>query len=395
MTKLRALQPYLNQLLPDEWKLIPLGQIIDLAYGEGLSDENRVAGNIPVFGSNGIVGYHNNAIVKGPAIIVGRKGSAGEVTWSDVDCFPIDTTFFVRPLIEDLDFRWLYYQLVHVNFTRLNAATGVPGLSRSDALDICIPFFDKTEQSRISKVIQQVDYAIENIEFFIEKAQQLKKALMQNLLSGRLKPDGTWRSSNEFACDEKNGKVPMKWRVFRLDELAKVTMGQSPGGDTLNVNGVGIPFIQGKADLGDLSPLPSQYTSDPKKVSEPGDILFTVRAPVGYVCKNNLKLAIGRGIAALKEYQRTDYIFYALQRYKQKFLSLEQGTTFTEINQRELKKFKILAPEDEHERASIITRICDIDDFINKSTQTLQEILKLKKSLMQNLLTGKIRIQAK
>lgn len=406
MTKLRALQPYLNQPLPDEWKLIPLYQIIDLAYGEGLSDENRVAGNIPVFGSNGIVGYHNHSIVKGPAIIVGRKGSAGEVTWSEVDCFPIDTTFYVQPLIENFDFRWLYYQLVYVNFTRLNAATGVPGLSRSDALDICIPFFNKTEQSRISKIIQQVDYAIEDIELSIEKAQQLKKALMQHLLSGRLKPDGTWRTPDEFYVDDRVGKVPKDWCVYRMAELGKFYGGATPSTQQQSYWNGNIYWLVPSdiSGLGDEENI-IQETAD--KITElglascsatmlpQGSVSMSSRATLGDCGILGKNMCTNQGFINIvcNEKICNTYLSYWIRQNKKYISRYAAGTTFLEIGRRQFKKLRIAIPEI-GEQEKIINLLTGIDNTIKVKRAKIFKLKNIKKSLMQNLLTGKIRVQA-
>jgi len=77
------------------WPRVPLGEIIELAYGKSLPARLRRSGSIPVYGANGIAGYHDQAIVPEPTIIVGRKGSAGEIQLTEVSSFPIDTTYYV------------------------------------------------------------------------------------------------------------------------------------------------------------------------------------------------------------------------------------------------------------------------------------------------------------
>ena len=114
----------------------PLRQFDDvctLQYGEALPKEKRIEGPYPVVGSNGITGYHNEYLVEGPAIIVGRKGSAGEVTLIEQNCYPIDTTYYVKqtnPLESDITF--LYWVLKSLNLPDLRGGAGIPGLNRSD-----------------------------------------------------------------------------------------------------------------------------------------------------------------------------------------------------------------------------------------------------------------------
>ena len=84
-----------------EWEICKLGDLLSLEYGFSLPDSRRKDGEIPVIGSNGIVGFHDEAFIDGPAIIIGRKGSVGQVNWIDRGCCPIDTTFYVQRQRED------------------------------------------------------------------------------------------------------------------------------------------------------------------------------------------------------------------------------------------------------------------------------------------------------
>lgn len=243
-------------------------------------------------------------------------------------------------------YQWLTSYPVQERITVVSeGTTGLGNLNIRHFRNMGIQYPKKySEQEEIVKIFETLDEALKATQNSIAQALQLKRALMQHLLSGRLKPDGTWRKPDEFYVDDKFGHIPLEWGIYKFDELAEITMGQSPGGETLNDNLIGVPFIQGKADLGDLHPEPSKYTTAPTRISAPGDLLFTVRAPVGYICINNIHLAIGRGIASMKEFDRTNYLYYAILQNQKKFISLEQGTTFTEINKREIKKFKIVAP---------------------------------------------------
>ena len=108
-------------------------EVCTLEYGSSLPKEKRVEGPYPVVGSNGITGYHNEYLVEGPAIIVGRKGSAGEVTLIEQNCFPIDTTYYVKqvdPSKSDIVF--LYRILKSLGLPDLRGGAGIPGLNRTD-----------------------------------------------------------------------------------------------------------------------------------------------------------------------------------------------------------------------------------------------------------------------
>ena len=114
--------------VPVNWKQMTLGEVLELCYGKALKDENRAAGRIPVYGSGGIVGTHDEALVDGPGIIVGRKGNVGSVYWSDDAFFPIDTVYYVK---SHFSMCFLLYLLKSMNFINNDAA--VPGLNRSQA----------------------------------------------------------------------------------------------------------------------------------------------------------------------------------------------------------------------------------------------------------------------
>lgn len=112
-----------------------LGDILRLEYGKALPAANRLAGEVPVFGSNGMTGNHNVPLIGGPAVIVGRKGTIGLVHWSHVPCFPIDTTFYVVP---DPEYPLLaaYFALQSAGLPNMNSDSAVPGLNRDAALQV-------------------------------------------------------------------------------------------------------------------------------------------------------------------------------------------------------------------------------------------------------------------
>jgi type I restriction enzyme S subunit len=116
--------------IPKGWKVSQIGELLELAYGKALSAKNRELGPFPVYGSGGIGGYHKESLVKGPGIIVGRKGTVGSVFWEDEDFFPIDTVFFVK-LLQDIPLYWIYQRLSLMNIAALGADSAVPGVNRN------------------------------------------------------------------------------------------------------------------------------------------------------------------------------------------------------------------------------------------------------------------------
>ncbi len=145
-----------------------LGEVISLEYGKPLKKEDRKEGDYPVFGSNGIVGFHDEFIVQGPCIIVGRKGSAGEVTFSEKSAFPIDTTFFVSLKDENTNLKYIYYVLQKLPLKTLNIQAGVPGLNRNDAYDLEIPLPPIEVQQEIVEELEGYQKIIDGCRQVVE-----------------------------------------------------------------------------------------------------------------------------------------------------------------------------------------------------------------------------------
>ena len=115
------------------YEMVPFEKVCTLEYGASLPKKKRVEGPYPVMGSNGVSGYHNEYLIEGPAIIVGRKGSAGEVVYVESNCFPIDTTFYVK-LVDPrtTDILYLYHLLKTLDLPNLRGGAGIPGINRKD-----------------------------------------------------------------------------------------------------------------------------------------------------------------------------------------------------------------------------------------------------------------------
>ncbi len=173
--------------VPTGWKVSSIGEIIELTYGKALKEEARYSGSIPVYGSNGQVGWHNEALVKGPGIVVGRKGNPGIVTWVAKDFFPIDTTFYAVPKGPIHAMHYIYYALSLQNLASLAADSAVPGLNRNIAYmtEILVPsveianIFDKNVEPFFNRV------SMNNEESRTLAA--IRDALLSKLLSGEIR----------------------------------------------------------------------------------------------------------------------------------------------------------------------------------------------------------------
>ena len=117
--------------VPEGWAVKSLGELVELAYGKALRAKDRKGGPVPVYGSNGQVGWHDERLVAGPGIVVGRKGNPGIVTWAHSDFFPIDTTFYVVPRDSNKELPFFFFALTSQDLPSISADSAVPGLNRN------------------------------------------------------------------------------------------------------------------------------------------------------------------------------------------------------------------------------------------------------------------------
>jgi type I restriction enzyme S subunit len=136
---------------------VKLGEICEFKYGKALKATDRSGTGAPVYGSNGVVGFHSRALTSGPTIIVGRKGSYGEIHRAEQGCWPIDTTYYIDETSTDADLRWLAHLLSSLGLTNLNRAAAVPGLNREDAYRLPLLLPPKVEQRRLALVLDRVE----------------------------------------------------------------------------------------------------------------------------------------------------------------------------------------------------------------------------------------------
>ena len=191
------------------------------------------------------------------------------------------------------------------------------------------------------------------------------------------------------------GRIPKEWEVVRLKESKEMDliMGQSPPGKSYNKKGEGLPFIQGKAEFGSMCPSPILWTTQPTKIAEEGDILISVRAPVGDVNMCPYRLCIGRGLAAIriKGFSNIFY-FYWFQKEKRRIEGIGKGSTFRAITKDELSNLRIPIPP-LPEQKKIAEILGAVDKRLDLLRNKKERLIRIKKGLMNDLLTGKKRVR--
>jgi len=176
-------------------RAVQLGEVCEFVYGDSLKEEHRRPGKVPVFGSNGIVGWHDQAITSGPTIVIGRKGSIGEINWSSKPCYPIDTTYFVEKTKQPCDLRWLYFTLLKLDLTRLNKSAAIPGLNREDAYEQRIPWPNLSEQKRITGLLEQADRLRRTCRYALDLSESFLPAAFLELFGDPVRNEKGWNSA--------------------------------------------------------------------------------------------------------------------------------------------------------------------------------------------------------
>jgi len=395
--------------IPLDWEVVKLRDVAKKFYNGGTPDTTNKDywnGNIPwITGADfdnqkvsqirryitaeGLRNSSSNLIPKGNILVVTRTG-VGKVAIAPFDiAISQDITGVVLDEIKASP-AFIYWHLVF-NSIRLRTTiqgTSISGLLRGDLeiLNFALP--PLPEQKKIAEVLSTVDEAIGKTAQITEKTKKVKKGLMQKLLTQGI-------GHKKFKKTD-NGDIPVDWKVGKLSDVAIITMGQSPPGNTYNTEGVGCPILNGPTEFTDYSPVPIQFTTQSTKVCKAQDILFCVRgSSTGKMNIADQEYCIGRGISAIrgKMISNTKYIFFSLLNQTPKIFKEASGagSTFPNINNKALEEIKFLIPP-LGEQGKIADILSFIDEELIRASNHKKGLEALKIGLMQVLLTGKIRV---
>lgn len=202
------------------WELKKLAEICEFKYGKNLPEYSRISGPYPVYGSSAVVSYHKDFLVKGPGIIVGRKGTVGKVQFSKDNFFPIDTTFYIEPK-NSSDLRFLYYRLGLCGLDDMNSDAAVPGLNRNAALNLKIFVPPLPVQQKIAGILAAYDDLIENNLKRIRLLEEMAQIIYQEWFV-RLRFPGHESSP----IDPETG-LPERWKNENINILYRIKYGKN------------------------------------------------------------------------------------------------------------------------------------------------------------------------
>ena len=387
-----------------EWREVTLGEFAPFTYGKSLPVRKRnPSGQVPVFGSNGIVGYHDSALTDGPTIIIGRKGTAGAVHYSPIPCWPIDTTFFFTD--EDTELvRFKYYALDALGLSDMNTDSAVPGLNRNAAHARVLEVPGESEQRAIAHILGALDDKIELNRRMNQTLEEMARAIFKDWFVDfgptHAKMEGcepylpaeVWELFPDRLVGSDVGEIPEGWGVKSVGECFNLTMGQSPPGHTYNEDGDGLPFFQGRTDFGFRYPENRRYCTDPKRIAQADDTLVSVRAPVGEINMAWEKCCIGRGVAALRHKSGSSSYTYhstwAIQRHIQQYE--HTGTVFGAITKSQFESLKIVEPAPEI-ACAFGSYTLSLDERVRLNVAESRNLVAQRDALLPKLVSGTIR----
>lgn len=372
-------------------------------FKDNFTPQWKLLGEINPFG----VAKREDYLEPGDIIFVrsnGNKALVGRSLYIDINEKSLYSGFCIRARLKTDDFLPLFLAY----YTRTNffksaitsvAGTNINNLNQDILGNIMIPHYSIGIQKSIVAVLTSIDEKIAINNRINAELEAMAKMLYDywfvqfDFPDANGKPYKTSGGRMEYNATLKR-EIPAGWAVNTLSQIANITMGQSPAGESYNEDGIGTLFFQGSTDFGWLFPTPRQYTTSPTRMAKKGDILLSVRAPVGDMNIANADCCIGRGLAALNSKSRSDgFLFYVMKYFKQVFERRNaEGTTFGSMTKDDLHSLQVVCPE-----PGLLKRYDDIVSEYNKMifTRSLenQDLIKLRDWLLPILMNGQVKIK--
>lgn len=379
-----------------EWKVFKLGDICEILDYKRvpLSSMQRKQrkGVFPYYGAQGIIDYVDEFLFEGTYLLVAEDGNNVLAQKENIanlasGKFWVNNHAHVLGYNGKCDLKLLEYILNHKDISSYVTGTAQPKLNQANLLKIPIELPSFETQQKIVTFLKSLDDKIENNQKINENLEQQAQALFKSWFI-----DFEPFKDIKF-IDSELGPIPEGWRVGTLDEIATITMGQSPSGESLNDNKDGIIFYQGRTEFGFRYPSIRLYTTEPSRYAEPNSVLLSVRAPVGDINRALIKCCIGRGLASIRSLFGNDSFLYYLMLSQRTSLDIYngEGTVFGSINRNALEGLKIIIPP--HKIIDKFDEIVvGIDSAIKSHFLENERLSILRDTLLPKLMSGEIEV---
>ena len=376
--------------IPEDWDLKKIRECADVKYGKS---NPKTKGMIPLIGSSGVFGSVSEPLIYTPTIVIGRKGTAGAVWDIRTPSWPSDTSFYLEYKTE-VSQKFLFEFMSLNKLTGENAKTTLPSVKREEIEEYVFPFPPLSKQEKIAEILTDADSLIESLDSLISKKKNIKQGLMQSLLTRGL-------GHMKFKMTE-IGEIPEDSDLTFISGLVSDLIGGGTPSTTEAIFWNGdIPWTRGASlnnhylERGELFITKEGLKHSSTNLIPAGNILMATRVSVGNVSVNKIELAISQDVTALilkKELIFNDYLYWYLKRLTNQIQQRSQGSTIKGILKADLSKVLIPLPS-LSEQQKIAEILSDADKEIEALEQKRDKYKLLKTGMMQQLLTGRIRVK--
>jgi type I restriction enzyme, S subunit len=384
---------------PSEWREMRFLDFVELHRGYDLPVQEREKGDIPIIGSNGVVGQHFEAKIKGPGVITGRSGSIGLAYYLENDYWPLNTSLYVSNFKKNYP-GFVYFFFKHFDFKSCATGVSVPTLNRNSVHDRPVIIPPLPEQKKIAAVLFKIQQAIEMQERIIGTTRELKKTTMQHVFTCGLRGEKT--------KETELGRIAESWDIQPLGNLVDVRGGKRlPLGKQLISKKTEYPYIRvcdfknNSVDVAGLLFVPPDVQPAIKRyIISHQDIYISIAGTTGLVGIVPVELD---GAQLTENAARLILLSNApLQKYLMYFLASDSGqkqidaltmkTSQPKLALSRIKQINILIPQ-RSEQEQIARMFESIDKKIVLHTAKRSALQDLFKTMLNKLMTGEIRVK--
>ncbi len=376
----------MNHELPQGWVETTLGTFLEFKYGKSLAANKRSGDGFPVYGSNGVVGWHRDPIVESSGLIIGRKGSFGIVHSSETPFYPIDTAYYVDQFYS-MPMRYWFYYLKSLPLTELNRSSAVPGLNREDAYSLNIQVPPLPEQIRIADKLDRTLARVNAAQARLDKIPVLIKRFRQSVLAEAMSGELTreWRDDNSRRNDFLTwsfSNIPVSWQVHLLPEVSDSRLGKML--DKNKNQGVPVRYLGninvrwGKFDLENLKEILVSEKEKNELTIKDGDLLVCEGGEPGRSAvwrDGECNLTFQKALHRIRFDPQVvpEYGFYSLQNdyLGNRLMTLYTGTTIKHLTGKALNKYPLAIPpvDEQYEIVRRVESMFALADSVEKQYQ--------------------------
>ena len=378
-----------------EWKEDVLGNVLEVKYGK---DHKKLAdGQYPVYGSGGLMRYVDSKLYDGPSILIPRKGTLNNIMFVESPFWTVDTMFWSIINTDKVDPKFLFYSICKRDFASMNVGSAVPSMTVNILNDIQISYPKNIEdQRRIASILSSLDRKIELNNKINADLEEMAQAIFKNwFVDFEPFKDGKF-------VDSELGMIPEEWKVGRLDEIADVVGGSTPSkAKPEYYTQKGIAWLTPK----DLSNHPAVYTSRGEiditeegynststKLMPKGTILFTSRAPIGYISIAQNDICTNQGFKSLVPKKAGTCFLYCFLKYVTPVIENKStGSTFKEASGSLMKSLQVIMPEQKvfEDFETIVSPLFARIESLEKENSRLS---LLRDTLLPRLMSGELEV---